>query len=88
MIASSKLEDTKATCIVPVELNSFLHKNAVLASVLFLLLELRMKSMNQSQLAKYHTALGFDEDGMKYEAIADDICRAVNQVQQKFRSTI
>ena len=40
-----------------------------------------MESMNQSQLAKYHTALGFDEDGMKYEAIADDLCRAVNQVQ-------
>lgn len=31
--ATSKLEDTKATCIIPVELNSFLHKNAVLGSV-------------------------------------------------------
>ena len=36
--------------------------------------------MNLSQLAKYHNALGYEEAGMKYEAIADNLCRAVNQV--------
>ena len=36
--------------------------------------------MNPPQLAKYHIALGYEEAGMRYEAIADNLCRAVNQV--------
>ena len=54
---------------------------------MFIFIALVMNEVNEpiTQLAKYHNALGFDEDGMKYEAIADDICRAVNQVQYNSR---
>ena len=36
--------------------------------------------MNPPQLAKYHNVLGDDEAAVKYESIADNLCRAVNQV--------
>ena len=36
--------------------------------------------INLPQLAKYHSALGNEEAAVKYEAIAANLCRAVNQV--------